>query len=568
MQRWFPILQWLPKYSKNQLLQDLPAGLVVGIMLIPQGMAYAMLAGLHPVYGLYASIIPLIVYATFGTSRQLAVGPVAIISLLVYTGVSPLAEPGTESYFTLAVLLALMVGVLQIVLGLLKAGVIVKFLSHAVIKGFTAAAAIVIGISQLKHLIGVPLVSSDNVFVLLYDALRRLGEIHWLTLSIGIGSMVALVLVRRTFPRFPVHIGVVAASIAIIYLLGLDRQGVKIVGEVPQGFPMPHLPTVSLDAIVSLIPIAVTIALIGYLESIAISKSIASKEKYKIYPNQEFFALGLSNTIGSLFSSFPITGSFSRSAVNYQAGARSGMAAIITAFCVAIAVLFLTPLLYYLPNAALAAIVMVAVYGLIDVKGTISLFRVKVADGITVLITFIACLLVGIEIGIAVGVVFSLAVFIKRSAYPNAVELGYLEKHDVFKSIQRFPKAQTYPNLFILRVDAPLYFANMGLLEDLLERTVRDKPQLEWIIMDFSGVNDIDAVAIHDMDEIMAHYRKEGIGFMLAGVKGQVYGYMVKAGWVDQYGEHIEYLSLQEAVRAATLSPQDEKLREEGLVNY
>lgn len=551
MNKLFPILQWLPSYSKGQLLRDLPAGLVVGIMLIPQSMAYAMLAGLNPVYGLYAAIIPLLVYAAFGTSRHLAVGPVAILSLLTFTVLSPLAEPGSSEYVAYAVMLAFLAGVIQLALGLLKAGFIVKFLSHAVIKGFTAAAAIVIGVSQLKYLLGVSLVSHSNPIVILFDAFTKLSHTQWLTLLIGLAAITTLVLCRKHAPRFPVHIVLVGLGISIVYAFKLDALGVTVIGDVPKGFPTAALPELQLEVIIKLLPMALTIAMIGYMESIAIARTIASKEKYKIYPNQELLGLGLANVIGSLFSAYPVTGSFSRTAVNYQAGARTGMAAMITAGCVLTAILFLTPLLYYLPHAILAAIVMVAVYSLIDVKGAVNLFRIKPADGWTLVVTFAACLLISIELGLMIGIGFSLALFIVRSAYPNAVELGYLARRDVFKSVNRYPRVKQYPNMLILRIDAPLYFANMGFLEETLERMARNKPKLKWIIMDFSGVNDMDAVALHDLDDLMEHYRQEGIGFMLAGVKGHVYSLMAQAGWAEKYGEAIAYMSIQEAVQAA-----------------
>ncbi|MGI8866020.1 MAG: SulP family inorganic anion transporter, partial [Rubrobacteraceae bacterium] len=460
-----PAVGWLRRYKREDLGGDFSAGLIVAVMLIPQGMAYAMLAGLPPVVGLYASTIPLILYALFGSSRHLAVGPVALVSLLTLTGVSALAKPGSGEFVALAALLALMVGVIQFGLGLLRAGFVVNFLSHAVISGFTSAAAIVIGLSQLKHLLGVDLESTNSVFILLWQAAQKLGEVNLITLGIGLASIAALVLFRKVAPRFPAPLLVVTLSTLAVYVFGLQDRGVGIVGDVPQGVPSFALPAFGLDSVTSLLTIALTISFVGFMESIAVAKSIANREKYKVDANRELVSLGLANVAGSMFSAYPVTGGFSRSAVNYQSGARTPLASIITAVLIVMTLLFFTPLFYYLPNAVLAAIVMVAVYGLIDFMEPVKLFKVKKVDGWTLLITFAATLLIGIEQGILVGVAFSLALFIWRSAYPHTTEVGYLPEEDVFRNVTRYPEAQTFPNTLVVRVDASLYFANAAFWE-------------------------------------------------------------------------------------------------------
>lgn len=543
-----PAAGWLGRYKPEDLGGDFSAGLIVAVMLIPQGMAYAMLAGLPPVVGLYASTIPLVLYALFGSSRHLAVGPVALVSLLTLTGVSALAKPGSGEFIALAALLALMVGVIQFGLGLLRAGFIVNFLSHAVISGFTSAAAIVIGLSQLKHLLGVDLESTNSVFILLWDATQKLGEVNLITLAIGLASIAALVLFRKISPRFPAPLLVVTLSALAVYVLGLQNRGVSIVGNVPQGVPSFALPAFGLDSVTSLLTIALTISFVGFMESIAVAKSIANREKYKVDANKELVGLGLANVAGSMFSAYPVTGGFSRSAVNYQSGARTPLASVITAVLIVLTLLFFTPLFYYLPNAVLAAIVMVAVYGLIDFMEPVKLFKVKKVDGWTLLITFAATLLIGIEQGILVGVAFSLALFIWRSAYPHTTEVGYLPEEDVFRNVTRYPEAQTFTNTLVVRVDASLYFANAAFWENWINDAVLDRPDLQYIILDFSAVNDIDAVALETLEDLMESLKERNIEVHIAGMKGPVRDIVAKAGWTKKFGTNISHLSVQHAL--------------------
>ncbi|MGB3632531.1 MAG: solute carrier family 26 protein [Rubrobacteraceae bacterium] len=548
LERIIPATGWLRRYRREDLGRDFSAGLIVAVMLIPQGMAYAMLAGLPPVIGLYASTIPLIIYALFGSSRQLAVGPVALVSLLTLTGVSALAEPGSGEFVALAALLALMVGVIQFGLGLLRAGFIVNFLSHAVISGFTSAAAIVIGLSQLKHLLGVDLESTNSVFVLLWDAAQKLGEVNLITLAIGLASIALLVLFRKIAPRFPAPLLVVTLSALAVYVFGLQDRGVGIVGDVPQGVPSFALPAFGLDSVTSLLTIALTISFVGFMESIAVAKSIANREKYKVDANKELVGLGLANVAGSVFSAYPVTGGFSRSAVNYQSGARTPLASVITAVLIVLTLLFFTPLFYYLPNAVLAAIVMVAVYGLIDFLEPVKLFKVKKVDGWTLLITFAATLLIGIEQGILVGVAFSLALFVWRSAYPHTTEVGYLPEEDIFRNVNRYPEAQTFPNTLVVRVDASLYFANTAFWESWLNDAAFERPDLRYIVLDFSAVNDVDAVALETLEDLMESLKQRDIEVHIANMKGPVRDIVEKAGWNKKFGTDISHLSVQHAL--------------------
>ncbi|MCZ0704625.1 SulP family sulfate permease [Natronobacillus azotifigens] len=407
LKRIIPALEWIPNYNKMNLTGDLSAGLIVAIMLIPQGMAYAMLAQLPPVYGLYASTIPLVIYALFGTSRQLAVGPVAMVSLLVLTGVTSMAEPGTNTYISLVLLLMLLSGILQFLMGVLKIGSLIHFIPHSVISGFTSAAAILIGLSQLNYLLGIDLNTNKGTFHVLFELPSRMNEVHLITLSIGLFSMLLLILLKRTVPKLPAQIVVVVLSVLVLNLFQLQQQGVEIVGEIPRGLPSLSIPRLDMTSIRDLFLIALAVALIGFMESIAMAKVIAAKEGYNIEPNQELIAIGLSNIGGAFFSGSPVAGSLSRSAVNHQAGAKTPLATIITAIIISLTLLFFTDLFYYLPHAVLAAIIIVAISSLIDTKTAVQLFRNNRPQGWTWVMTFVATLTLGVETGLVIGILYA-----------------------------------------------------------------------------------------------------------------------------------------------------------------
>ncbi|MDZ7779941.1 MAG: sulfate permease [Gemmatimonadota bacterium] len=563
-----PAPDWLRSYRRADLPGDLSAGVTVAVMLIPQGMAYAMLAGLPPVVGLYASTIPLFVYALLGSSRQLAVGPVAIVSLLTLSGISAVAEPGSGEFIALAALLALLAGTVQLGLGLLRAGFIVNFLSHAVISGFTSAAAIVIGLSQLKELLGIELASRHSVFALIQEAALRIGETNPYTLAIGLASIAALIVAKKRAPRLPAALVVVLVATVATWALGLADKGVAVVGAVPGGFPAPSLPMLDPAALTGLLGSALTISFVGFVESFAVAKSIATREKYKIDANRELKALGLANVATALFSGFPVTGGFSRSAVNYQSGARTPLASIVTGVLILVTVLAFTSLFHYLPTAVLAAVVVVAVYGLVDVRHAVHLFQLKKVDGWTLVITFVATLVLGIETGILVGVGFSLLVFIWRSAYPHWARLGYLVRARVFRNVERFPEVRTYPGVLILRVDASLYFANMTFLEDTLRSELLERPDCREIILDFSGVNDMDAVAVETLEILMQEMRSQGVTVRIAAMKGPVRDVTTRAGWPDKFGERIGYFSIERALEAVGIRDLDDSSMDASSVEH
>ncbi len=557
-ERVLPALSWLRGYRRTDLPGDLTAGLTTGFMLVPQAMAYALLAGLPPSVGLYASTVPLVAYALFGSSRQLAVGPVAMVSLLVAAGISELATPGTPEYARYAALLALMVGLAQVALGLVRLGFLTNFISHAVITGFTAAAAIVILLSQVKHLLGVKIEPTESTLRLVAELWGQLPQTHWLALLVGAASIAVLVVLRARFPRFPAAMVVVLAATLLTWGLGLSRQGLPIVGEVPAGLPPFALPDLNPAAVSQLAVAALTILFVGYLESVSIAKMIAARERYRIYPDQELVALGMANVVAGLFSGYPVTGGFSRTAVNYQSGARTGLAALVTAALVALTLILLTPLFRHLPQAALAAVVVTAVVGLIDVRGMRQLFRLKPADGWVATVTFATTLGVGVEAGILTGVALSLLQFIWRSSHPHIAELGYVPAEGAYLNIRRFPEAIQHPDVLILRIDAALYFANMGFIETRLRQCLAERPETRWVVLDLSGVNDIDASAVHALEELMASHREREITFVFAAMKGPVRDVIARAGWDSTTGYWQECHSVRDALEKIGLQPAAE----------
>ncbi|MBN1852037.1 MAG: sulfate permease [Pirellulales bacterium] len=543
-----PALEWIRNYDRSDWKGDLTAGATVAVMLVPQGMAYAMLAGLPTVMGLYASTIPLFVYALFGSSRHLAVGPVAIISIIIFARCSLIAEPGSPKYINAVLVLGAMVGAIQVAMGLMRLGFIVHYLSHAVISGLTSAAAILIGLSQLKHLLGISLTPHHSAIGILREIIPRMGETHLITLICGCGSIATLLLFKKLWPRFPAAIVVVIVATAIVRALHLDEAGIGIVGSVPAGLPYPQLPDFDPDLVQSLAAAALTIVLVGFVESISVAQVVAMKERYPIHPNRELGALGLANIAASLSSGCPVTGGFSRTAVNHEAGARTEMASLISAVLVLLTLLFLTPLFHYLPNAVLAAIVIVAVAGLVDFETAKKLLVVKRGDGLSLLLTFVATLALGLEVGVLLGAAFSLSGFIWRSSHPHTARLGFVEEEGGFRNLSRYPRATTYPAILILRVDASLYFANMAFLTDVIRNAVHDQPGVQWIVMDFSGVNDIDACAVETLERLMEVYGEADIGFAFSGMKGPVRDVVTRAGWPELLGSRMWYTSVRQAL--------------------
>lgn len=545
-----PVLSWLPNYKKQDLRGDLFAGLTVGVMLIPQGMAYAMIAGLPPIYGLYASFIPQIIYAFFGTSRQLSVAPVAMISLLIGAGVSQFAEVGSSEYISLAILLALMVGALQLLFGLLRMGFLVNFLSQPVISGYTSAAAIIIGLSQLKHILGVNMPSSNLIHEILDATATHITSTHLITLAIGLVSIFLIVVMKKMNKALPGPLIIVILGILIVSLLHLQDTGVKIVGSVPEGLPSLSLPALNLETMSSLFSLALIISLVGFMESISIAKAIQTKRRnYKVVANKELIGLGLSNITGSLFNAFPVSGGFSRTAVNDQAGANTNLSSWISAVLVGLTLLFFTSLFYNLPNAILAAIIMVAVFGLIDVNTPVFLYKTNRKDFYMLVLTFVSTLVFGVQIGITTGVVLSLGLLIHRSVYPHLAELGKLPDTNFYRNLSRFPEAVERRDALVFRFDSELYFANINYFKERLEEMIARKGEtLKVIVLNAQSIYSIDSSAAKGLEEIVDDCRSRGIDFYMTEVIGPVRDKLRLTGLLDKIGTDHFKMRCQDAL--------------------
>jgi SulP family sulfate permease len=558
LQQLLPIAGQLEDYGREKLTGDLSAGLTVGVMLIPQGMAYALIAGLPPIYGLYASLVPLVIYALFGTSRQLAVGPVAMVSLLVAAAVGPIAGGDTQLYIGLALLLSLMVGLLQFGLGLARFGFLVNFLSHPVLAGFTSAAALIIGLSQLKHLLGISIERSHYIHEILWTAVQKAGAVDPMTLVLGLGSIALLVGLRWWKKSFPGALAAVVLTTLATWGFGLHEMGVAIVGSVPSGLPAPTVPPMDAGAVGDLIPSALAIGLVGFMESIAVAKVYAARHRYEVDANKELVGLGLANVAGAFFSAYPTTGGFSRTAVNDQSGARTNLAAIFSAGIIALTLLFLTPLFYFLPKAVLAAIVMVAVFGLIEWEEVVHLWHVDRTDLALMGVTFTATLGLGIEQGILTGVIVSLIAVIYQTSQPHTAIMGRLPDTSTYRNLRRNPEALTKSHVVVVRMDANLYFANASAFKDLVLEADVKSPALQTIVIDMYPVNRIDSTGVEALEEVIETCRRHGVTVLLAGVKGPVRDVLDDAGVSNDLGEDNFFLEVHAAVQRAEAIAEDD----------
>lgn len=531
-----PVLQWGRAYNREALVSDGVAALIVTIMLIPQSLAYAMLAGLPPEVGLYASVAPLLLYAVFGTSRVLAVGPVAVVSLMTAAAIGQHAPAGTPEYWAVAITLAFLSGLLLLSMGLLRLGFLANFLSHPVISGFISASGILIAASQLKTLMGVS-AEGHNFLDLSLSLMSQLGQVHVLTLAIGAATVAFLFWVRSGLKPLLQRLGmkpraadVVAktgpvAAIAVTTLLtwALDWQvqGVKIVGAVPQGLPPFTLPLWDLGLWQALLVPALLISVVGFVESVSVGQTLAAKRRQRIEPDQELVALGASNLGASFTGGFPVTGGFARSVVNFDAGAQTPAAGVFTAAGITLASLFLTPALYYLPQATLAATIVVAVLSLVDFSILHKTWRYAKSDFLAVLATLVATLTVGVEAGLVVGVALSLALYLYRTSRPHMAEVGLVAGTEHFRNVQRHTVVVS-PRVLSLRVDESLYFANSRALEDRINNAVASRPALEHVVLQCSAINDIDASALESLEAIDLRLRGAGLKLHLSEVKGPV----------------------------------------------
>lgn len=573
LSEYLPVLSWGRTYTRRILANDLMAALIVTIMLIPQSLAYALLAGLPPEAGLYASIVPIILYSLFASSRTLAVGPVAVISLMSAATLGQIAEQGSLGYAAAALSLAALSGVILMIMGLLRLGFFANFLSHPVIAGFIAASGILIAASQMKHIFGVK-ADGHTLFEITTSFARHVPETNPLTLMIGTTATAFLFWVRKSLQSHLVAlkinqaladilakagpVGAVIASTLAVWGFDLAGQGVAIVGTVPRGLPPFTMPDFSLELLRSLFLPALLISIIGFVESISVAQTLAAKKRQHINPDQELIGLGAAN-IGAAFSGgFPVTGGFSRSVVNFDAGAQTPAAGVFTAIGLAIAALALTPLIYYLPKATLAATIIVAVLSLVDMSVLKRSWKYSKADFIAIAATIVLTLTMGVEIGVSTGVGLSIVLFLYATSHPHIAEVGQVKGTEHFRNIKRH-KVMTEPSFITLRIDESLYFANARFLEDAVYARVAHDHRIKHVILQCSAINRIDFSALETLEAINIRLRDMNIRLHLSEVKGPVMDRLEGTHFIKTMTGRI-FLSQYDAFKA--LSNADSKARE------
>jgi len=566
MRNYLPILQWGREYDQTALFSDLMAAVIVTIMLIPQSLAYALLAGLPPEAGLYASIIPIMLYAVFGTSRTLAVGPVAVVSLMTAATLGNVASSGSADYASAALTLAGLSGVILIIMGVFKLGFLANFLSHPVIAGFITASGIIIATSQLKHVLGVD-ATGHNLVELLVSLARHVLDTHWITLALGVSATLFLFWVRKGLKPLLRTLGasagvadvltktgpvvaVVGTTLAVWYF-DLANHGVSVVGTVPQSLPPFTLPSFSVELAKALLIPALLISIIGFVESISVAQTLAAKKRQRIEPNQELLGLGAANVGAALTGGFPVTGGFSRSVVNFDAGAETPAAGAFTAALLAVAAVSLTPLVYYLPKATLAATIIVAVMSLVDFSILSRTWSYSRSDFTAVLTTIVLTLGIGVEAGVTAGVVISVLLFLYKTSRPHVAEVGLVPRTQHFRNIHRH-SVITDPGLVTIRIDESLYFANARFLEDYLyDRTVAN-PDIKHLVLMCSAVNEIDMSAMESLEAANLRLKDLGIQMHLSEVKGPVMDRLAQTHFLKELTGSV-FLSQYDAIK--TLAP-------------
>eukprot|EP00586_Coscinodiscus_wailesii_P002961 CAMPEP_0172484800 /NCGR_PEP_ID=MMETSP1066-20121228/12406_1 /TAXON_ID=671091 /ORGANISM="Coscinodiscus wailesii, Strain CCMP2513" /LENGTH=670 /DNA_ID=CAMNT_0013249553 /DNA_START=242 /DNA_END=2251 /DNA_ORIENTATION=+ len=571
-----PIFSYLPKYDLGGFRSDLLAGLTVAVMLIPQSMSYAAIAGLPVQYGLYSSFLPLYAYALFGTSPHLAVGPVALVSLLLNTRCRMMlgdkdddgGEEYEEVYQKLATQIAFLVGVLLIVLGVLRLGFLTIFLSHAVVSGFSTGAAMIIALSQLKHVLGYSIAKSDNVIDTIASVVSGASDFQLRPFLVGASNIFVLESFKYLSGRDDGRYGwlrpmgplvVCALSVSITWIFGLEDRGVPIVGEIPKGLPSFDIgnlwPPVSADVELSeMLYTVVGIAIIGFTESIAIAKQLANKHKYELDSSLELVGLGMANFVGAMFHSYPITGSFSRSAVNNAAGAKTGMSGVITATIVGVVLVAFTFVFEHMPMATLAAIVISGVCTVLDFKEAAYLYRVHKLDFAVWVIAFSGTLFLKVEVGLAIAVVISLSLVLYESAYPATAELGRLPGTSQYRNVTQYPDAERYPGILCVKVDAPYYFANMPHVREEITKyevtgdNCEGNRAIQFVILDLSPVSHMDSSALHILEDMHRNYMDRGVRLCLANPNCKVLDIFFRSGLLKQIGDGYFFVTLHDAV--------------------
>ena len=561
LNRIFPLFESFDDYTGRDFRADLVAGLTVGVMLVPQGMAYAFLAGVPPIYGLYSGILPLIVYALMGTSRQLSIGPVAVSALLVLAGVSQVAEPMTEEYISLVIALGLLIGVLQMLLGFIRMGFLVNFLSHPVVAGFTTAAAVIIAVSQLGDLFGIKVPRLHHAYETVHYIIEHIGETNWLATVLCLGSILIILLLKRLSKALPGALIVIVVSILLTWAFGLEKYDLAIVRDVPKGFPAFSFPTINGEVIQKLLPTVLTVTIIGIVESLGIAKVLEAKhQNYVVQPNKELLALGVAKIVGAFSLAIPTSGSFSRSAVNNDSGARSGLSSIITAILIIITLFFLTPLFYFLPKAVLAAIILLAVRNLFEIKEARYLYKTDKRDFLMMMATLISTLILGIEFGVLIGVLLSVIEVLYRSSRPHVAVLGKMPGTTYYRNINRFEEAEEAEDALIVRFDNQLYFGNAAYFKDTIRSLIKGREgKVKSLFLDAQSMHSIDSSGLHALEEVYVFLQRKGIDLYLCSAIGPVRDHLTKVGFMDKIGREKHFFYLHDAIKQYTTVLKENK---------
>jgi SulP family sulfate permease len=552
-QRFFPFLHWWPLVNRQTLKIDLLAGVTVALVAIPQALAYAQLAGVPAYYGLYATLIPVIIGALFGSSLLLSTGPVAMTSLLTAASIMPLAAYGSEQFYSYVILMALLSGLFQIGLGLARMGVLLNFLSYPVLRGFINAAAIIIGLAQLPAMVGLSLKNSQHFLTDVLHVVENLDSMHTESLLFGLGSLMLMALIKKFAPKLPGVLITVALATFISYAIGFEALGGRIVGAIPEGLPHFSIPPMDWKASMHMLPTAFVIALISFMEAMSSSKIIAIKTRTQWDENQELIGQGLAKLAAAFSQSMPVSGSFSRSALNLASGAKTGMSSIFTALMVLLTLMFFTPLLHELPKPVLAAIIMMAVFSLINVKTIKEAWVAGKPDGIAAIVTFVATLAFApnIQNGILTGITLSLVLFLFRTMKPRIVLLG-LDKDGMLRNAERFNLPKLDPQVTAIRFDGQLYFANVNYFEESILYLVSHDPELKYILVVANGINGLDASGVEMLKHLVDRLNQNNIALVFCSIKGNVIDVMQRTGLVDKIGKDNIFASEDAALKEIT----------------
>ncbi|TBR43085.1 sulfate permease [Marinomonas agarivorans] len=566
-ERWIPPAQWLKSYNKRDFTSDIVAGLVVSIMMVPQSLAYALLAGLPPEMGLYASILPILAYALLGSSRALSVGPAALIAIMTASFSSQFATPGTPEYNTIAILLALISGAILICMGVLRLGFLANLLSHPVISGFVTGSAIIIAMSQVKHFLGIN-ASGNSLSEIIMSLSASIYATNFYSLAIGLVSLVGLFWLKKYFKNILVRVGfssyiagliaksgpvfvIILATLVVTTFALVDKQ-VLVVGDIPSGLPALAMPDWSFDLLKNLLPAAAILSLVGFIESVSIGQAFATRERQKIDTNNEFIGLGSANLIAGFSGGFAVTGSFSRSAVNFEAGAKSQLSGVLAAFIILLSLYFFTDIFYFMPNAVLAATIILAVTSLVDFKAIFSVWRYSKQDGIAMVGTIITVLIYGVDTGIIVGVSLSILLFLWHTSNPHIAIVGQIPGTEHYRNIERH-HAEVHPKILTLRVDENLFFANCRTLEEKVSQLMAERTEVKDVVLMFTAVNMVDVSALESLESISESLKSIGVKLHLSEVKGPVMDKLKKSDFLEHLTGDV-FLSQHKAITAITQS--------------